>query len=115
MWFRNPSRKELQAWLDHSGEFETPEEEAWWDKIDQHLATSPRSAAIVEELANDEGQSLTEALAAVFAPPTDFAERIEQKVSARLDSRVMMNMVSDLFGAGFETSRLLLLEEPRDE
>lgn len=105
MFFRHPSKRALQEWLDH-GESET---------IDDHLADCQRCAATLEQLANDEEPSLGDALAFAFDPPADFAERLEQKVSARLDSRVMLGVVSDLFGAGLETSKLLLLEEPTDE
>ncbi|MEM7323169.1 MAG: hypothetical protein AAF531_08795 [Actinomycetota bacterium] len=107
MFFRHPSKRALQEWLDHGGGGET---------IDDHLADCQRCATTLEQLATDDGPALSDALAFAFAPPDDFVERLERKVVARLDSRVMLGMVSDLFGAGFETSRLLfLLEEPTDE
>ena len=104
MFFRHPSRRALQEWLEHGED----------SSIDDHLATCQRCAAILEELAED-GPSLNDALALAFAPPRDLTERLEEKVAARLDSRVMFGVVSDLFGAGLETSKLLLLEEPTDE
>jgi predicted anti-sigma-YlaC factor YlaD len=105
MFFRHPSKRALQEWLDH-GESAT---------IDEHLADCQRCASVLEQIATEEEPALRDALTFALAPPDDFAERLEQKVSARLDSRVMLGVVSDLFGAGLETSKLLLLEEPTDE
>lgn len=105
MFFRHPSKRALQEWLDH-GESAT---------IDDHLAECQRCASVLEQLAAEEDPSLNDALAFAFATPEDFSERLEQKVTARLDSRVMLGVVSDLFGAGLETSKLLLLEDPTDE
>ena len=104
MFFRHPSKRALREWLEHGED----------TSIDEHLATCQRCATELENLAED-GPSLGDALAMAFASPDDLTERLEQKVTARLDSRVMFGVVSDLFGAGLETSKLLLLEEPTDE
>ena len=102
--FRHPSRQDLQAWLDGS-----------LPSIDDHVSTCNRCATNLEELDSPSGVSIAEALAAVYEPPSDLSERLARRVSDRLDSQVMFSIVADLFGAGMETSKLLLTEEPPDE
>ncbi len=102
--FRHPSRRDLQAWLEGSR-----------PAIDDHVATCERCAATLEELEAPTGIPLAQALAEVYEAPSDLSERLERRVIDRLDSRVMFDVVTDLFGAGLETSRLLLTEEPPDE
>lgn len=114
MIFRHPKRSTLQAWL--AGEAAPGVDAA----LDAHLASCRRCAGIIEELDGSgevrlEGDAIGDALAAVLAPPRDLSDRLERRVTARLDSRIMFDVVSDLFGAGVETSRLLLTEEPLDE
>ena len=41
----------------------------------------------------------------------DLADRLEKRVTAKLSSRPVLNVVVDLFGAGFETTRLLFIED----
>ncbi len=101
---RHPSRADLAAWL----EGERPD-------IDDHVATCERCATTLEELAAPSGGPITEALAAVYRAPEDLSERLERRVADRLDSMVMIEVVADLFGAGMETSKLLLTEEPPNE
>lgn len=105
MFFRHPNRRTLQEWLEHGEN----------TSIDDHLAGCQRCAATLEQLASEDELVLGDALAIAFAPPADFSERLERNVTERLDNRVMLTVVSDLFGAGLETSKLLLLEEPGDE
>jgi len=103
---RHPNRRALRAWL--AGE---PS-----DGLDTHLASCRRCAGILEELdAEGDPTAIGDALALVLAPPSDLSARLERRVTARLDSRVMFDVVSDLFGAGVETTRLLLTEDPPDE
>lgn len=101
---RHPSAKVLRAWLDGA----RPD-------LDDHLATCHRCATALEELDAPPSVPLAAALAAVYESPTDLSERLERRVNDRLDSQVMFDVVSDLFGAGMETSVLLLTEEPPDE
>jgi hypothetical protein len=103
-WFGHPSREALQAWLDGAD-----------NGIDDHIATCHRCASILEEHDLLPEPAVAEALAAIYQAPTDLSERLERRVVDRLDSRVIIEVVADLFGAGLETSRLLLTEEPRDE
>ncbi len=102
--FRHPSAKVLRAWLDGA----RPD-------LDDHLSTCHRCATALEELDAPPSVPLAAALAEIYESPTDLSERLERRVADRLDSQVMFDVVSDLFGAGMETSVLLLTEEPPDE
>lgn len=105
----HPSRRALQAWL--QGDSDDA-------KLDAHVAVCQRCAATLERLADEDAEGgaddLAGALAVVLAPPADLPTRLEERVTQRLDSRVMFGVLSDLFAAGVETSRLLILEEPVD-
>ncbi|MDH3302967.1 MAG: hypothetical protein OES24_20900 [Acidimicrobiia bacterium] len=104
----HPSRRALQDWL--HGDVDDA-------KLDAHIAVCQRCANSLEQLAADadhDAGDLAGALALALAPPEDLPSRLEQKVSKRLDSRVMFGVLSDLFAAGIETSRLLMLEEPSE-
>lgn len=105
MLFRHPNRRALRDWLEGSDD----------PKIDGHVASCQRCATTLEELDDAGPLGLSDALAAVYTPPADLSERLERRVAARLDSRVVFGVVSDLFGAGIETSRLLFTEELPDE
>jgi hypothetical protein len=99
--FRHPARDELRAWLDGAD-----------NGIDDHVATCDRCATLLEELASPPVPAIAQALAEVYEAPSDLAERLERRVTDRLDSRVIIEVVADLFGAGLDTSKLLLTEEP---
>lgn len=103
----HPSRRTLRAWL--QGEADDA-------KLDAHVAVCSRCADTLEALADEDGADATEnlagALALALAPPVDLSTRLETKVTQRLDSRVMFDVLSDLFAAGIETSRMLILEDP---
>lgn len=104
---RHPSKRALREWL--SGERT--------DDIDAHIDSCERCAAVLEELEPEESsQAISDALAFVLSPPGDLTTRLQLGVAARLDSRQIAGVVADLFGAGLETSRLLLSEEsPSDD
>jgi hypothetical protein len=116
MSIRHPTREALGRWLNAEGDVEPG--------VDRHLSSCERCAAIVEELAQaadvadaaDSGATaetgtMGDALALVLAPPPDLADRLEKRVAAKLSSRQVLNVVADLFGAGFETTRLLFIED----
>ncbi len=115
----HPNKRALRQWL--NDEATTDKERQANDKVERHIATCERCASTIESMsakpAENPGIDLTEevgirqALGTVLASPEDLTERLEQKVTARLDSRIMFDVVSDLFGAGVETSMLLLMEE----
>ncbi len=121
--FLHPNKRALRQWLED--EASTPDEIQANNKVDQHIATCERCASSIEalsaelpskgeataEVAGDASPTIQQALGTVLASPADLSERLERKVTARLDSRIMFDVVSDLFGAGVETSRLLLMEE----
>jgi anti-sigma factor RsiW len=105
MILRHPSQTVLRDWLAGADE----------PQIERHLDTCPRCAATLEALEPAAETRISDALAIVLSPPADLAERLEQAVAARLSSRQVMEVVADLFGAGFETTRLLLIEDPDDD
>ncbi len=105
MFFRHPSRRALQDWLNN------PDDASLVDHVD----TCQRCAGVLEELDAQDQPSIGDALAAVYTPPADLSDRLQRRVAARLDSRVVLDVVSDLFGAGIETSKLLLTEDSTDE
>lgn len=109
MFFRHPSKRALREWL------ESPADISGESSIDNHLASCQRCAAILDEMEDTAELALGDALAAFYAPPLDLSDRLERRVAQRLDSRVVLGVVSDLFGAGIDTTKLLLMEEPEDE
>lgn len=114
MILRHPSKSALQAWL-------TAEPAAGAvtgagvAAIDRHLDVCPRCAAALEALEPAQETRIGEALKVVLAPPDDLAQRLERGVTAKLSSRQMMEVVADLFGAGFEATRLMLIEDQDDD
>ncbi len=108
---RHPKTEVLQDWLDGGGSAD----------VDAHIATCHHCAETLEGLENegspsaDGSTSVSDALAVALRPPEDLTDRLEQRVAARLDSRVMLSVIADLFGAGLETSKLLLTEEPPND
>jgi hypothetical protein len=54
-------------------------------------------------------------LAVALASPPDLTQRLERAVAAKLSSRQIMEVMADLFGAGVETTRLLLMEDVDDD
>ncbi len=100
----HPSKRTLRAWL--SGEIEDNE------SLDEHIGTCARCAAHLENI--DEPRTdgaIAASLTQVLAPPTDLTARLEERVAAKLDSRQVVGYIADLFGAGMETSKLLLTDE----
>lgn len=109
MFFRHPSKRALREWL------EAASEERSNESVDEHLATCHRCAAILDEMEDNPEATISDFLATLYSAPPDLSDRLERRVSARLDSRVVLGLVSDLFGAGVDTSKLLLMEEPERE
>ena len=114
MMVRHPSRAVLQEWLAGADE----------PQLDKHLGTCDRCASTLEELeptpptgpvGDARSDALSEALAEALAPPEDLTQRLEQGLAAKLSSRQMLEVVADLFGAGFEATRLLTIGEPVDD
>lgn len=105
MMLRHPSRTVLREWLAGVSE----------PQIDRHVDTCERCAATLEALEPAPEAPIGDALAIVLAPPEDLAQRLEEGVAAKLSSRQMMEVVADLFGAGLETTRLLMIGDPDDD
>jgi len=104
MKLRHPNDATLQRWLDGDGD----------TAADLHIGTCQRCAAHLEAMDSLDDSGIGDALAQVLAPPEDLTDRLTQGVAARLSSRQVMDVLVDLFGAGFETTRLLITEEPDD-
>ncbi len=109
MFFRHPSKRALREWL------ESPEDSAEDSSIDRHLASCERCSSVLEKMEVGADVSLSTALATFYAPPPGLSDRLERKVTERLDSRAVLGVVSDLFGAGVDTSKLLFMEVAEDE
>lgn len=100
---RHPSKRALRAWLDGEPA----------DEIDNHLETCERCAAHLEGISEPRADgAIAASLNLVLAPPTNFSEKIETRVIAKLDSRQVLGYMADLFGAGIETTKLFLTDEP---
>lgn len=97
----HPSRKALTAWL--TGSFDP--------SLDRHLETCNRCAGTLESIDTGHDAPIGDALATLLTPPADLSARLTRRVARQLDSRIMFDVVSDLFGAGIETTRLLLSGE----
>ncbi|MEM9613955.1 MAG: hypothetical protein AAF962_27600 [Actinomycetota bacterium] len=70
---------------------------------------------LAEEEANDgESSPLGHAVSEALAPPPDYTNRLIVAVNDQLSSRQVFGLVADLFAAGLETSRLLLVEDDHD-
>ena len=105
MIWRHPSKRALREWL--AGDID--------EDVDNHVSTCERCASDLEDLAStDTGTSLREALLAVLDPPEDLAHRVEAGVLASLESRQFLGSFADVFGAGWETSRLLVTDDDDD-
>ncbi|MDH3679269.1 MAG: hypothetical protein OEV40_04885 [Acidimicrobiia bacterium] len=104
MRLRHPNRDTLVRWL--NGESDA--------NLDLHVDTCQRCASNLEALESDAESDIGDALAEALAPPDDLTARLTEGVAAKLSSRQVMDVVADLFGAGLETTRLLLIEEPDD-
>ncbi len=99
----HPSKRQLRAWL--LGESN--------DKLDEHLSSCERCASVIENMDEPRTDGLiAETLSRVLEPPPDLTSRIELRVAERLDSRQVVGYVAEMFGAGLETSKLLLTDEP---
>jgi len=101
---RHPHTVALERWL--SGHID--------HEVDQHVDRCHRCAAILEELDASTDFALRSALTEAFAPPDNLTERLVAGVNAELSARQVIDVVADLFGAGIDTTRLLLTEGTDD-
>lgn len=103
---RHPSKRALREWL--AGDID--------EQVDLHVSTCDRCSTDLEALASAENSaSLRDALLVVLDPPPDLVPRVEARVIARLESREVLGYFADVFGAGWETTRLLATDPTPDE
>ena len=103
---RHPSKRALREWL--TGDID--------EKVDLHVSSCDRCSTDLEALASaDTTTSLRDALLTVLDPPADLVPRVEAGVVARLESREVLGYFADIFGAGWETTRLLATDPNPDE
>ncbi len=99
---RHPSKKALRSWL--AGDIDPD--------VDRHVSTCDRCSSELEHLDTPEAHGpLRDALLTALEPPADLVPRVEAGVTARLDSRHVFGFVADLFGVGWEATRLLITVE----
>ncbi len=102
MMIGHPGKRQLRAWL--HGEST--------DRLDEHLSSCERCASVIENMEEPRTDGLiAETLHKILEPPGDLADRIEVRVAERLDSRQVVGYMAEMFGAGLETSKLLLTDE----
>lgn len=101
---RHPRTSVLQAWLNSDAEL---------PRVTAHVADCHRCANRIEQLAADDpdASAVGPALVSLLDPPADLATRVEGNVTDRLTARQLAVVLADLYGAGLETSKLLLSEE----
>lgn len=102
---RHPSKRALREWL--TGEID--------ERVDLHVSICNRCSNDLEALATAEtDSSLRDALLAVLDPAPDLVLRVEAGVIARLESRDVLGYFADVFGAGWETARLLMTDDDEE-
>lgn len=105
-WRRHPSKRVLREWL--AGDVD--------EGVDQHVSTCDRCSTDLEALASaDIDSNLRDALLTVLDPAPDLVPRVEASVVARLESREVFGYFADIFGAGWETTRLLVTDPLPDD
>ena len=104
---RHPSKRALREWL--TGDID--------EQVDLHVSTCDRCSTDLEAFTDtDTETSLRDALLAVLDPSPDLVPRVEAGVLARLETREVLGYFVDVFGAGWETTRLLATDlHPNDQ
>lgn len=107
MRFRHPSKERLRAWLTGAGADD--------QQLEDHIDGCERCASVIEAIADSSvSEPLVLALAQVLAAPRDLPVRLEQRVAQRLSGRELVGLMAEMFGAGVETSRMLIVDPPTD-
>lgn len=100
----HPRDAKLHGWLDGADD----------PAVIRHLATCERCADRLERFADEHDTALRDALAASLAPPTDLAGRLTDQVDERRRQLSLRDVLLDAVGAGVDTLRLLIDEDPPD-
>lgn len=103
---RHPTDTLLQRWLAGDPDVDVD--------VDRHVTACDRCAEALETM-DDADDDLSDALAMALAPPGDLSERLVAGVEAQLSSRAVFGIVADMFGAGLDTSRMLMFEDTNDD
>ena len=102
-FFRHPRKSKLERWLD--GEDDT--------KLANHVANCDRCVSVIEEIGNAEADLPGLGSYSLWLDPEDgYKERVEASAAERLDSREVLGIVGGLFAAGFQSTKILVTEEP---
>lgn len=105
MRFRHPSKDRLRAWLTGADSDDA--------ELEAHIDDCERCSSVIEAIGDMEiSAPLVSALAKVLAAPQNLPDRLETRVSAKLAGRELVGLMAEMFGAGMETSRLLIVEPP---
>lgn len=105
MKFRHPSKDRLRAWLTGADPNDA--------ELEAHIDDCERCSSVIEAMGDVEiSEPLVFALAQVLAAPQNLPDRLETRVSAKLGGRELVGLMAEMFGAGMETSRLLIVDPP---
>lgn len=106
--FRHPSKDRLRAWLDDAGDDD--------QELESHIDGCSRCSSVIEAIGEaGVNETVVLALAQVLAPPSDLPDRLEAQVSERLSGRELVGLMAEMFGAGVETGRLLIVDPPTNQ
>lgn len=100
--FFHPSAAKLTAWLEGKSD----------EKLEAHIADCDHCATTIERIAEElESPELSAALTTVLNPTEEVTYRVAEAVQTKLESREVLELVSGLFIAGVETSKILVTED----
>lgn len=97
MRFRHPNDAALARWLESGGP----------DAVTAHVESCNRCATRLEAIEGGPITALRPALEQTLAPPEEMVGRVRTKVAEVGPQSEALRTVLDLFGAGWETMRLL--------
>lgn len=97
MRFRHPNDDALAAWLETGGPM----------SVAEHVEGCGRCATRLEAMEGGPIAALRPALEDTLAPPDDMVGRVQTRVAEARPQSEALRAVLDLFGAGWETMRLL--------
>ncbi|MGI9610888.1 MAG: hypothetical protein ACR2NL_11415 [Acidimicrobiia bacterium] len=105
MRFRHPSKEQLREWLTDA--------HADDPKLEEHIDGCDRCSSVIEALGESTAsEPLVLALTQVLAAPSDLPDRLEAQVTQRLSGRELVGLMAEMFGAGVETGRMLIVDPP---